>query len=91
VAASTISAGAACAGSGSTLDAATRLRDFRALIDEMRATLLHHDLKEGFDAGNQCDDDDGDDDERERLLRLLEDVMREVQRLAERDTTVLSL
>ncbi|KAF8487169.1 hypothetical protein DFH94DRAFT_16874 [Russula ochroleuca] len=91
VAASTISAGAACAGSGSTLDAATRLRDFRALIDEMRATLLHHDLKEEFDAGNQCDDDDGDDDERERLLRLLEDVMREVQRLAERDTTVLSL
>ena len=64
---------AAC-GSGSTLDAASRLRDFRALIDEMRATLLHHDSKE-FDARNQCDD------ERERLLRLLEDVMRKVKQL----------
>jgi hypothetical protein len=54
----------------------------------MRATLLHHDSKE-FDAGNLCNDDD--DNEREWLLRLLEDVMRKVQRLAERDTAVLSL
>jgi hypothetical protein len=69
---------AAC-GSGSTLDAAGRLRDFRALIDEMRATLLHHDSKEEFDVGNQCDDED--DEERERLLRLLEDVMRKVKQL----------
>ena len=73
---------AAC-GSGSTLDAASRLRDFRALIDEMRATLLHHDSKEEFDAGNQCDEDEDDDDERERLLRLLEDIMRKVQQLGQ--------
>ena len=77
---------AAC-GSGSTLDAASRLRDFRALIDEMRATLLHHDSKEEFDAGNQCDEEE----DREQLLQLLEDVMRTVQRLAERDTAVLSV
>ena len=44
-------------GSGSALDAASHLRDFHALIDEMRATLLHHDSKEEFDAGNQCDDE----------------------------------
>jgi len=54
------------------------------LIDELRATLLHHDSKEEFNTGN-CDDGD-DDDERERLLRLLEDVMRKVQQLAENDT-----
>ena len=61
-----------------TLDAATRLQDFRALIDELRSTLLHHDFKEEFDTGN-CNNDDGD--ERERLLRLLEDVMRKVKQL----------
>jgi hypothetical protein len=49
----------------------------------MRATLLHHDSKEEFDTGN-CDDD-----ERERLLRLLEDVMRKVKQLAENDIPVL--
>jgi hypothetical protein len=69
--------------SGYTLDAATRLQDFRALVEEMRATLLHHDSKEEFDTGN-CDDD-----ERERLLRLLEDVMRKVKQLAENDIPVL--
>lgn len=66
-----------------TLDAATRLQDFHALIDELRSTLLHHDSKEEFDTGN-CDNDE-DDDERERLLRLLEGVMRKVQLLAEND------
>jgi hypothetical protein len=55
------------------------------LIDELRATLLHHDSKEEFDA----DEDDGHD-ERERLLRLLEDVMRKVQQLADNDTPRLS-
>jgi hypothetical protein len=54
------------------------------LIDDLRATLLYHDSKEEFDTGN-CDGDD-DDDERERLLRLLEGVMRKVQQLAENDT-----
>ena len=55
------------------------------LIDELRATLLHHDSKEVFDTGNY-DDDDDDDDERERVFRLLEDVMRKVRQLAENDT-----
>jgi hypothetical protein len=73
-----------CSTSGYTLDAATRLQDFRALIDDLRATLLHHDSNEEFDTGN-CDNDH-DDDEGERLLRLLEDVMRNVQQLAENDT-----
>ncbi|KAN0118241.1 hypothetical protein V8E52_005502 [Russula decolorans] len=73
-----------CSTSGYTFDAATRLQDFRALIDELRSTLLHHDSKEEFDTGN------GDEeDERERLLRLLEDVMRKVQQLAENDATRL--
>lgn len=71
--------------SGHTLNAATRLQDFRALIDELRATLLHHDSKEEFDT----DGDDGDD-ERERLLRLLEDVMRKVQQLVDNETPRLS-
>ena len=53
------------------------------LIDELRSTLLHHDSNEEFDTGN-CDDDE-DDGERKRLLRLLEDVMRNVQQLAEND------
>jgi hypothetical protein len=53
------------------------------LIDELRVTLLHHDSKEEFDTRNCADDDDN---ERERLLRLLEDVMRKVQRLAENDS-----
>ena len=76
--------------SGSTLDTATRLRDFCALIDEMRATLLRHDSKEEVDARNcDDDDDDDDDDERERLLRLLEDVMRKVKQLAEKDAAGL--
>jgi len=71
-----------CSTSGYTLDAATRLQDFRALIDELRATLLHHhDSREEFDTGNY----EGDNDERERLLRLLEDVMRKVQQLTEHD------
>ena len=65
---------------GYTLDAATRLQDFRALIDELRDALLHHDSEE-FDTGN-CGDDE---EERERLLRLLEEVMRKVQQLAEND------
>jgi hypothetical protein len=84
----------AASGSGSALDAATRLRDFRALIAEMRAApVFRYDLKEegeqGFDAGNpdnvDNDNDDNDDnDERgelERVLRLLEDVMRNVRLL----------
>jgi hypothetical protein len=86
MAGSTTSAGAA-RGSGLTLDAASRFRDLRALIDEMKVTLLLHDSKE-FDVGNQCDEEE---DDREWLLRLLEDVMRTVQRLAERDTAVLSV
>jgi len=62
----------------------------------MRATLLLHcdrDLKEEeSDAGN-CDDADDNDndndnvDERERLVRLLEDVMRKVKQLAEKEVT----
>jgi hypothetical protein len=76
-----------CSTSGYTLDAATRLQDFRALIDELRATLLHHDSKEEFYTGS-CDYDDYYDDEgRERLLRLLEDVMLKVQQLGENDTS----
>ena len=47
------------------------------MIDELKATLLHHDSKEEFDTGS-----DDEEDERERLLRLLEDVMRKVQQLA---------
>ena len=81
---------AGCSTSGyHTLDAATRLQDFRALIDELRSTTLHHDSKEEFDTEN-CDNDDGDE-ERERLLRLLEDVMRKVQQLAENDASRLQL
>jgi hypothetical protein len=82
--ASTASLAAVCGAGSTTLDAASRLRDFRALIDEMRATLLHHDLREEFDAGN-----DDNDDERERLLWLLEDVMRKVRQLAEKDAAGL--
>jgi hypothetical protein len=82
--ASTASLAEACGAGSTTLDAATRLRDFRALIDEMRATLLHHDSKEEFDAGNDDNDDEG-----ERLLWLLEDVMRKVKRLAETDAVGL--
>ncbi len=68
---------AGCSTSRYTVDAATRLQDFRALIDELRSTLLH---QEEFDTWN------GDEeDEREHLLRLLEDVMRNVQQLAEND------
>jgi hypothetical protein len=80
---------AAICGSGSTLDAATRLQDFRALIEEMRATLLHHDSKdsEEVDVRDGGGGGDDDDDERERLLRLLEDVMRKVKQLAENDTS----
>jgi hypothetical protein len=55
-----------------------RFLDFHALIDEMRTTLLHHDSKKEFDAGNNCDEEDN---ERERLLRLPEDVMRKVKQL----------
>jgi hypothetical protein len=65
----------------------------------MRATLFHYDFErqEGFDAGNRDNDRDSDNDddkddndvgedgERERLLRLLEDVMRTVQYQAEKD------
>ncbi len=50
------------------------------MVDEMRATLLLHDSKEEFDTGNS----EGEE-ERERLLRLLEDVMRKVKQLAEND------
>jgi hypothetical protein len=78
--------GCPTAASGYTLDAATRLQDFRALIDELRATLLHHDSEEEFDTGYRADEDD--DNERERLLRLLEDVMRKVQQLAENDPRI---
>ena len=52
----------------------------------MRAMLQCHESKEEFDAGNQCDDEG---DERERLLRLPEDVMRKSSSWAERDTAVL--
>ena len=64
--------------SGSTLDAATRLQDFRSLIIEMRASLLDHERETG-NAGER------DEEEIERLLRLLEDVMTKVRGLAERD------
>jgi len=84
--ASSTSLAAAC-GSGSTLDAATRLRDFRALIDEMRATLLHHDSKEEFDVGNGNEEEE--EEERERLLLLLEGVMRKVKELVEKDAAGL--
>lgn len=53
----------------------------------MRATLGHCD----FDTGGRNDDRDNNDDgvgedgERERVLRLLEDVMRTVKHLAEKD------
>lgn len=71
--------------SGSILDAATRLQDFRSLIVEMRASLLDHDRETVIDAGER------DEEEIERLLRLLEDVMRKVRGLAERDPTGLGL
>ena len=76
----------------SILDATTRLQHFRAMIAEMRATLLHYDLEVeegevGFHTGNGYDDDDDDDRERERVLRLLEDVTRKVKRLADKDAT----
>lgn len=61
----------------SILDATTRLQHFRAMIAEMRATLLRYDL--------EVEVDDDDDRERERVLRLLEDVTRKVKRLADRD------
>ncbi len=69
--------------SGSVLDAATRLQDFRSLIVEMRTSLLDHDCETAtVDVGEHGDD------EVERLLRLLEDVMRKVRGLAERDTSL---
>jgi hypothetical protein len=68
--------------SGSTLDAATRLQDFRSLIIEMRASLLDHDRETAGNAGER------DEEEIERLLRLLEDVMGKVRGLAERDTSL---
>ncbi|KAH9031895.1 hypothetical protein EDB85DRAFT_2289942 [Lactarius pseudohatsudake] len=71
--------------SGSILDAATRLQDFRSLILEMRASLLDHDHETAVDVRER------DEEEIERLLRLLEDVMRKVRGLAERDTTDLEL
>jgi len=68
-------------------DAATRLQEFRALIAEMRATLIHCDFDTGGrnDDRDNNDDDVGEDGERERVLRLLEDVMRKVKHLAEKD------
>ena len=66
--------------SGSVPNAATRLQDFRSLIVEMRASLLDRDCETAVDAGGR------DEEEIERLLRLLEDVMRKVRKLAERDT-----
>jgi len=68
--------------SGSTLDAATRLQDFRSLIIEMRASLLDNDRETVGNAGER------DEEEVERLLRLLEDVMRKVRGLADRDTSL---
>ncbi|KAI0255586.1 hypothetical protein BJV78DRAFT_1279326 [Lactifluus subvellereus] len=62
------------------VDAATRLQDFRALIAEMRITLFDYDFNKEFNSG------DHGEEERERLLRLLEDVMRKVKQLAEKDT-----
>ena len=70
-----------CSASGYTLGAATRLQDFRALIGDLRATLLQHDSKEEFDTGHCAAADD--DKERKRLFQFLEDVMRKVQQLAE--------
>jgi hypothetical protein len=47
----------------------------------MKAALLYYDLDEGCNA-RKCDvDDDNDEEERERLLQLLEDVMRKVKLL----------
>jgi hypothetical protein len=69
------------AASGSIPDAATRLQDFRSLIVEMRASLLDRDSETAaVETGGH------DEEEIERLLRLLEDVMRKVRELAERDT-----
>ncbi|KAH8983338.1 hypothetical protein EDB92DRAFT_1890940 [Lactarius akahatsu] len=65
--------------SGSILDAATRLQDFRSLILEMRASLLDHDHETAVDVRER------DEEEIEGLLRLLEDVMTKVRGLAERD------
>ncbi|KAI0277822.1 hypothetical protein BGY98DRAFT_1097178 [Russula aff. rugulosa BPL654] len=81
---STSLAVAGCSTSGYTLNAATRLQDFRALIDELRTTLLHHDSKEesmpGIAPRRRRRRRRG-----ERLLRLLEDVMQKVQQLAKND------
>ncbi|KAH9062639.1 hypothetical protein EDB83DRAFT_2385203 [Lactarius deliciosus] len=71
--------------SGSILDAATRLQDFRSLILEMRASLLDHDHETAVDVRER------DEEEIESLLRLLEDVMRKVRGLAERDIPDLGL
>jgi len=79
----------------SILDATTRLQHFRAMIAEMRATLLRYDLEveeedQGFRTGNGDNDDDGDDDhERERVLRLLEDVTRKAKHLTDKDAAGL--
>jgi hypothetical protein len=70
------------AASGSIPDAATRLQDFRSLIVEMRASLLDRESETVVDTGGH------DEEEIERLLRLLEDVMRKVRELAERDTSL---
>jgi hypothetical protein len=74
--ASTSLATGCCSTSGHTLDAATRLQDFRALIDELRATLLLSPsprlyYKVEFGTGNCADYEN----ERERLLWLLKEVM----------------
>ncbi|KAH9003679.1 hypothetical protein EDB86DRAFT_2826261 [Lactarius hatsudake] len=71
--------------SGSILDAATRLQDFRSLILEMRASLLDHDHETAVDVRER------DEEEIESLLRLLEDVMRKVRGLADRDIPDLGL
>jgi hypothetical protein len=69
-----------------TGDAATRLQDFHALVAELRVKFFDYDydLKNEFDA--QADHGKEEEEKRERVVRLLEDVMRKVQQLAEKDT-----
>jgi hypothetical protein len=67
----------ATSGSESIPHVATRLQGFRPLIVEMIASFLDREIV--FDAGGR------NEKEIERLLRLLEDVMKKVRGLAETD------
>jgi hypothetical protein len=67
-------------------DAATRLQDFHALVAELRVKFFDYDydLKKEFDT--RADHGNEEEENRERIVWLLEDIMRKVRQLTEKDT-----